>query len=129
MKLEKGDSCSSAVLAIALSVHSLFAGIVIGLTPSIAATWVVNFTILAHKWCVALALGVNFALTKTDTKKALIWIIIFAASTPLGIIIGLIAEIGDETVLGILNALAAGTFFYVSMTEVVPNEFDKKKDK
>jgi len=67
-----------------------------------------------------------------QSRPVLLSVTIFAATTPLGAFVGILMtnESVEQTAasnlaLGILQALACGTFFYVTFFEILPNELDR----
>lgn len=54
---------------------------------------------------------------------------IFAASTPVGIMVGWWLSNTSELLSGIFMAIAAGTFIYISAAEIVVEEFSVSKHK
>lgn len=59
--------------------------------------------------------------------------IIFSSTTPIGILFGAMLSGVSETVNGVFLSMAAGTFLYLSISEIIPEEFSgecgKKKKK
>ena len=55
---------------------------------------------------------------------------IFALITPVGTVIGLIVkQSSNELVEAIFLSVSSGTFFYLSMSEILVEEFEKKENK
>ena len=120
------------VLLIVLSVHSIIAGMALGLQPEAAAVLVVMFGILFHKGSAAFALIV----TAHAAGNRSLWqtLALFSVMTPLGIILGTVAgEVfeGRTAILfeGSFNALAAGTFIYVAVMDVLDAELSRERDR
>lgn len=84
---------------------------------------------LCHKWAAALTLGISFSKGEVEKKHAIAMVSIFAASTPLGIIIGWILSNTSEILSGVFMGIAAGTFIYISAAEIVVEEFSVTKYK
>lgn len=84
-----------------------------------------SISILMHKSVAALALGVAAASSNLSMKQASIPIIIFVLSTPLGMLVGLGLEPTEGLTYVIINTLSAGTFVYVSCSEIIEAEFSK----
>ena len=108
---------------IALSVHSLFEGIAVGITHSIEDVWTLLLAIALHKGAAACSLGISLVKTFPDDFALCRWLVFtFALATPLGIIIGM--NIPDSPVMDVVfNSLAAGTFLYIACSEVIVEEF------
>lgn len=121
--LKKGGK-GAYIMMLALSVHSVFEGIVIGIAPDFQNAAMVSFCVLAHKWAAAFAIGTAFATANVPERKIYGYVSIFALSTPVGIVLGiLISSIQGGAFLGCTNAIAAGTLLYIAMSEIIPEEF------
>ena len=115
---------SSLVLVLAISVHSLFGGLALGLASSLESVRQLLVAISAHKWAAALAIGTRILRAGASVKQELLVVAVFSLVTPIGIIIGTAAQSDDPWANLVLNCLAAGTFLYVGTTEVVGDELD-----
>ena len=122
------------VLTSILSVHSVIAGIALGTESNLTHSAIILFAILAHKGSASFALSIN--LLKEGTSKKIVFriISIFCFMTPIGIIIGIIINCGltgiaQQIVTASFDALAAGTFLYVSILGIAHEEFSDHKDK
>ncbi|VDP71972.1 unnamed protein product [Echinostoma caproni] len=141
------------VLLCAMSVHSLFEGLAVGLQSTVQHTLSLFSAILLHKLIIAAGIGVNLATatTTSDSSPASatdspgvgrpsvvnrrlvayqsLATLIFAGSSPLGVLIGwaLIRDAQQSGTLlmstAILQGLACGTFFFVVFCELLPTEF------
>ncbi|MBU2538201.1 MAG: ZIP family metal transporter [Proteobacteria bacterium] len=116
------------ILAIILSVHSVIAGIALGVDGSTTSSLIILVAILSHKGSAAFALGVNLAKHNVLKKQAQKTIYLFCLMTPLGVITGLILHhflLHDNQKLleAIFDSVAAGTFLYVAILEIIREEF------
>ena len=121
------------VLLIALSAHSVIAGIALGLEPEIAASLFVMLGILLHKGSAAFALIVSAHSAGMDRQGLRRILAIFVLMTPLGILFGSVAagllegkvaSLGE----GVFNALAAGTFIYIAILGVLGEELSRRQE-
>ena len=118
------------IVLCAIGFHGLFAGISIGIGEELNDTLIIIIAILAHKWAAALSLGVTFVKLFVPSKQFYILMIIFALITPVGTVIGLIVkQSSNELVEAIFLSVSSGTFFYLSMSEILVEEFEKKENK
>ena len=122
------------VLLVVLSVHSIIAGIALGLEAEVAASVLVMVAILCHKGSAAFALVVSVYASGADTKRVWRALAVFVSMTPAGIVIGTVATNlfeGPLTALieGSFNALAAGTFIYVAILDVISAEMSRIDDR
>lgn len=121
---------SPTALVVALSAHSVLAGLALGAQRLMVSTLIIALAILAHKATASLALGITLARRGTAPRKARRYLLLFAAMTPLGILLGLAGSglfregasmYFDATV----SALAAGTFLYIASIDMLQDEFLK----
>ena len=118
------------IVLCAIGFHGLFAGISIGIGEKLNDTLIIIIAILAHKWAAALSLGVTFVKLYVPNKQFYILMTIFALITPVGTVIGLIVkQSSNELVEAIFLSVSSGTFFYLSMSEILVEEFEKKENK
>ena len=120
------------VLLVVLSVHSIIAGMALGLQPEAAAALIVMFGILFHKGSAAFALIVTAHSAGNRKLWQTLWL--FSVMTPLGIVLGTVAgEVleGRASLVfeGSFNALAAGTFVYVAVMDVLDAELSRERDR
>ena len=119
------------ILYLVLSIHSIIAGASLGLEGSLLSTITLFIAIIAHKGAASFALGVSLKKNGIATKRHIITIAFFAMMTPLGIIIGTIftSVLSSNTSIlfeMIFDALAAGTFLYIAIAEIIGEIFEKR---
>lgn len=112
------------VLLIVLSIHSVIAGTALGLEAEVATSVMVMLGILFHKGSAAFALMVSVRSSGADRRRLWTALTVFVAMTPLGIVVGTVASNllegqAVELIEGCFNALAAGTFIYVAILDVI----------
>ncbi|CEL93966.1 unnamed protein product [Vitrella brassicaformis CCMP3155] len=112
------------VLFVAISVHSFIEGMGLGsATVSVAS---VGIAIIAHKSLAGFALGTSLVASGLPIRQFLASVLTFSLMTPLGAALGLTILYVNQgtatgaTACGVLSALAAGTFFYVALYEIIP---------
>eukprot|EP00586_Coscinodiscus_wailesii_P003311 CAMPEP_0172478102 /NCGR_PEP_ID=MMETSP1066-20121228/1871_1 /TAXON_ID=671091 /ORGANISM="Coscinodiscus wailesii, Strain CCMP2513" /LENGTH=401 /DNA_ID=CAMNT_0013237383 /DNA_START=33 /DNA_END=1238 /DNA_ORIENTATION=+ len=117
-----GSMISSFALLVALSLHSILAGFGLGIDDSPTA-FGTAVAIISHKLFAAYSLGSTLTAASEGISDGIFYmtISIFAFSTPLGIIAGVL--MGDslqvnEYVKGVIQAIVAGTFLYIAIVEV-----------
>lgn len=87
-----GFTLQSVVLLIALTMHAIFEGIALGLTKEMSATINIMLALMLHKPAAAMSLGVSITknfVEKNEEKKGILLLSIFAAATPLGVMLGM----------------------------------------
>ncbi|CBJ25853.1 conserved unknown protein [Ectocarpus siliculosus] len=120
---EEGDGVwVRLALLLALSVHSVMEGLGVGAEATKA--YDLLFAIGVHKGIAGYALGAALLQSGVHAKQVTLYILAFSAMTPLGILIGAIIQQDADNDSGgaVCVALAAGTFLYVSLMEVLPPE-------
>merc|ERR1712241_1307246 len=107
----------SALVILALSIHSLFEGMAVGLEESDSGVWKLFLAIAIHGSAIALCIGTEMVTTGIKKRSIVLYITVLSLFSPLGVLIGILVSIhaGDETsasqllAIGILQGLAAGT--------------------
>ncbi|EQC36908.1 hypothetical protein SDRG_05736 [Saprolegnia diclina VS20] len=117
------------VLFVALSFHSVLEGLGIGAQSQPA--WGVFLAIIIHKGLAAFALGTGMLKSQMNKTKFLSYMLLFSLMSIFGIIIGWAVNAAesseDSAAAGICLALASGTFIYVAVMEIIPQEFSHGK--
>lgn len=121
------------VLALVLSVHSIIAGIALGTERHLATSVALFLAVVAHKGVASFALGARLRRGGIERGKSVGLIALFSSMTPLGIAAGsivgaLLTDRGAQWFEGIFDALAAGTFLYIAVVDIVEDEFSRGKD-
>jgi zinc transporter 1/2/3 len=120
-------SKSSAIsLSFALCLHSVLEGVAAGISDDFEFTLMLCISISLHKGAAAVALGTSITRAGLTLNKAWCPLLTFALSTTLGIILGMMLHEQNAMVNIVVNTLSAGTFVYVSCTEIIQHEFVKK---
>lgn len=122
-----GQMRGSMLLLLAISIHSVLAGVALGLADDLAGVRSMLVAICAHKSAAAIAVGTRVLRDGASMRQLAILICVFALMTPVGILVGAIVGSGDSWANMVLNCLAAGTFLYVGMAEVVGDELETRR--
>ncbi len=117
------SAASAVALTLALSVHSLLEGLVLGMSDSHTIVSI-SIAILFHKVFAGFALGSTLTAACTtsisnETFKKMIYL--FSVSTPIGIIVAAALESNMELntiAVATMQAVVSGTFLYISIVEV-----------
>ncbi|XP_067123634.1 zinc transporter ZIP1-like [Centruroides vittatus] len=128
------SAIASFLLVLALSMHSVFEGLAIGLQDSVENIIGVLVAVLMHKCIIAFTLGLNLVQCQFKWTTVIVSTLIFAIMSPLGISIAIIVTsaakgLGVNLASGVLQSLAAGTFLYVTFFEVLPHELNTNRDR
>jgi zinc transporter 1/2/3 len=118
----KTNPVLALVVLLALSFHSIMEGMGIGAADREA--WDILLAVLAHKSLAAFALALEFLHHEASPRQMAASIGAFSLMTPLGILLGsLLVDSTQQTpASGICSALAGGTFLYVAIMEIIPQE-------
>ncbi|XP_067127742.1 zinc transporter ZIP1-like [Centruroides vittatus] len=123
------SSLRTLLLVFALSLHSIFEGLAIGLQMNMNDTLQIFIAVIIHKGILAFTLGLNLIQSNLNLIICIICDFIFSIMSPLGIGIGIaITDLGTRNEIpltsGILQGIACGSFLYVTFFEVLPHELN-----
>lgn len=118
------------LLLLALSFHTIFDGLAVGLQESSTQVWQVLGAISIHKALVAFCLGLELSTASPGNwRRPVFFIFLFALMSPIGIGIGMgvtssrVDASAELLTSSILQALATGTFLYVTFFEILGQQF------
>jgi len=111
------------VLMIALSVHSIFEGLALGLMTDMKPFINLMVSILVHKFAEVMSISIAMQKSGFEFKKLFWFLLLFSLATPLGCAIGLALSDLSDLVGIIFTSLAGGSFIYVSCSELIVEEF------
>ena len=122
-----------ASLVLALSAHSVFEGLALGLQDDGAKLGGLFLGVAIHESLAAVALGVSVAKASLGMKDAAKLGVTVSLMIPLGMVVGMGIE-STQTLAGavvsvVLQGLAAGTFLFVTFFEILSRELDDKRDR
>ena len=121
------------LLCFILSIHSIIAGMALGLETTLLSASAIFIAIIAHKGAAAFALGVTLKENGFSKKGHIFTVVFFALMTPLGVIFG---TLFSQTMTGnshaglesLFDSLAAGTFLYIAIVDIIEDVFKQKGD-
>lgn len=120
-------------LVFALSAHSVFEGLALGLQEDGAKLASLFLGVAIHEALAAAALGVSVAKTSLGMKHAAKLAVTLSLMIPLGMVLGMVIESAQTlaaTVASVLlQGLAAGTFLFITFFEILSRELDDKQDR
>jgi zinc transporter 1/2/3 len=116
------------LLAGVLGFHSLLAGLALGAESSLAGSLALFAAVAAHKGSAAFSLGVALVRGEVAPRRRLAVLASFCLATPAGILAGagvarLLAAPAARTGEAVFDSLAAGTFLYIAVLDVIQEEF------
>ena len=122
-----------AVLFFAISIHSLFEGMALGLQTDHMRIFHLFVAILFHEALVAFSVGITMARHQLSLRQGVKYILLFSTAGPLGIMLGLVVQqapgTGGSVASAIFQSLAAGIFIHVTFLELVPAELSNPTDR
>lgn len=118
----------SGLLLLVLSLHSVIAGVSLGLEPDLATSLAIFIAIIGHKGAAGFALGTTLAADGTPPSRHRQRIAAFSLATPVGIGLGAWASHAASGRAASLlevgfDALAAGTFLYIALMDICREAF------
>lgn len=119
----------SLLLLLALSMHSLFEGLAVGLEHTIEDVLSLFAALVLHKSILSFSLGMNLIQSSLSPGAIYRSILTLSLTSPLGVgigigIINLWTSEYSLLIQGVLQGLACGTFVYVTFFEIMPHEFN-----
>jgi len=118
-------AAAGGLLVFGLTLHAATDGLAIGAasaTGDMSLTIAILLAVLIHKGPVAFSLGIFSMHEREERKDSIRDVAIFAASTPVLIIISALALQGLDThYIGLAILFSAGTFLYVATVDTLPD--------
>ncbi len=128
------SSLRAYLLLVALSFHSLFEGLAIGLQQELGQLISLFLAVIVHKAVMAFSLGLTLAQASLSVKQYLISCLIFSIASPIGMGLGIgLADmppsLNGDIANSVLQGIAGGTFLYITFFEVLPHELNQPKNR
>ncbi|XP_020636590.2 zinc transporter ZIP3 [Pogona vitticeps] len=131
--LSRSGPLRLASLVLALSAHSVFEGLALGLQEEGDRVMSLFLGVAIHETLVAVALGINMAKTGLSLREAAKLAVAVSLMIPLGIGVGLGIEsarnMASAVASVLLQGLAGGTFLFVTFFEILAKELEEKSDR
>ena len=133
IKNKSGGTLRLTLLYMAISIHSLFEGMALGLQTDQMKIFHLFFAIVFHEALIAFSVGITMARQQLTLQQGVKYILIFSLAVPLGIFLGLVVQqapgTGGSVASAIFQSLAAGIFIHVTFLELIPAELANSKDR
>ncbi len=132
--ISEGRAVYPYILFLVLSVHSIIAGVSLGLEKTLISSSVIFIAIIAHKSSAAFALGVSLRNESFSSRRLAWTVAFFSCMTPLGVILGAAfsnsaSNAASVRAEAVFDALAAGTFLYVPAIDIIDEVFETEDDR
>lgn len=119
-------------LVFALSAHSVFEGLALGLQEEGERVISLFVGVAVHETLVAVALGISMARSAVPLRDAAKLAVTVSAMIPVGIGLGLGIEsarsVGSSVASALLQGLAGGTFLFVTFLEILAKELEERSE-
>lgn len=119
-------------LVFALSAHSVFEGLALGLQEEGERVVSLFVGVAVHETLVAVALGISMARNAVPLRDAAKLAVTVSAMIPVGIGLGLGIEsarsVGSSVASALLQGLAGGTFLFVTFLEILAKELEERSE-
>lgn len=124
----------SVLLIMALSFHSVYEGIAIGVAATSSRAWRVLWIVSLHKVFAAIAMGIALLQMIPDHPllSCAAYSFVFAISTPIGVVIGIVIDATMEGIVAdwiyaISMGISSGVFLYVSINHLVSKGYSPQR--
>lgn len=119
-------------LVFALSAHSVFEGLALGLQEEGERVVSLFIGVAVHETLVAVALGISMARSAVPLRDAAKLAVTVSAMIPVGIGLGLGIEsarsVASSVASALLQGLAGGTFLFVTFLEILAKELEDRSE-
>ena len=119
------------ILILALSMHSIFEGLALGLITDVDRLVQIAAAVVIHKSIIGFSLSVNMVQHEMATKTVVKSVILFSLVSPIGTAIGMTVlrnstEQSSSLASCILQGIANGTFLHVTFFEIFQRELAER---
>jgi len=122
-------SVREVMMVMALSVHSLFEGLAVGLEDSSGGVWQLFLAIAIHSIAIVFCIGTDMVNNGANQARIIFSMVVLSLVTPIGVLVGILLNLdahvqtgGDMLLMGVLQGLASGTLLYITFFEVLSRE-------
>lgn len=121
------------LVVVALSFHSVFEGLAIGLQQTQRDVWYLFTAVSIHACAILFCIGLELATSGVRLLNLVLYIVILSLVSPLGVVIGILVTVhssadgpSQDLVVAVLQGIAGGTILYITFFEVLDRE--KRKE-
>ena len=121
------------LIVLALSMHSFFEGVAIGMQNSNRNIWYLFIAVSIHSATILFVIGLEMLLSHARIRTIVIHVIVLSVMSPLGVFTGLLITLSTDAdtkakTIGVtfLEGLSAGTILYITFFEVLIREKERR---
>ena len=121
------------LVVLALSFHSLFEGLAIGVQQTQRDVWYLFTAVSIHACAILFCIGLELVTSGVRVFNLILYIVTLALVSPLGVVIGILVTVKSSTegptqdlVVAVLQGIAGGTILYITFFEVLDREKRKR---
>ena len=121
------------LVVVALSFHSVFEGLAIGIQQTQRDVWYLFTAVSIHACAILFCIGLELVTSGVRVIHLVLYIVILALVSPLGVAIGILVTVKSSTegptqdlVVAVLQGVAGGTILYITFFEVLDREKRKQ---
>ena len=111
------------MIVFALSFHSIFDGLAIGLQDTTGHMVQLMVAVSMHKLLIAFVVGLEIFSATQSVSRVFLYMLPFSLMSPIGLIIAALTKLNlGESLVGILTGLSTGSLLYITFFEILFRE-------
>ncbi|PNF35346.1 Zinc transporter ZIP1 [Cryptotermes secundus] len=121
------------LVVVALSFHSVFEGLAIGLQHTQRDVWYLFTAVSIHACAILFCIGLELVTSGIRLLNLVLYVVILSLVSPLGVVVGILVTVDSSTegpvqdlVVAVMQGIAGGTILYITFFEVLDRE--KRKE-
>lgn len=126
------QSLVTHILEVGVAVHSVVIGVALGLLTNSNDVQPLFIALVFHQFCEGTAIGASVLQSSLGTVHTVLLWLIFVVTTPIGVAIGIGAEMSQGSqesnasveTQGILESIAMGILLYMGLFDMLPSLFE-----
>jgi len=123
------------LVVVALSFHSVFEGLAIGIQQTQRDVWYLFTAVSIHACAILFCIGLELVTSGVRVINLMLYIVTLALVSPLGVAIGILVTVKSSSegptqdlAVAVLQGIAGGTILYITFFEVLDREKRKQTD-
>ena len=116
------------MIVFALSFHSIFDGLAIGLQDTTAHMIQLMVAVSMHKLLIAFVVGLEIFSATKSVSRVFLYMLPFSSMSPVGLIVAAVTKLNlSNSLVGILTGLSTGSLLYITFFEILFREKSNSK--